>query len=89
MSLGLIFTVFGIFCFLFGIMAIGVVAGRSPITGSCGGIGRVDNGSSECAICGGDSVKCEEAINQKSVVGTSVGISNTVRSRLNLEKDCF
>jgi hypothetical protein len=71
MNLGLFLTVFGVFSFLVAIMAIGVIMGRRPISGSCGGIGRINGDDSECAICGGDPAKCEEAINDKSVVGTA------------------
>jgi hypothetical protein len=71
MNLGLFLTVFGVFSFLVAIMAIGVIMGRRPISGSCGGIGRINGEDSECAICGGDPAKCEEAINDKSVVGTA------------------
>jgi len=71
MNLGLFLTVFGVFSFLVAIMAIGVMMGRRPISGSCGGIGRVNDEDGECAICGGDPIKCESAINEKSVVGSS------------------
>jgi hypothetical protein len=71
MNLGLFLTVFGVFSFLVAIMAIGVIMGRRPISGSCGGIGRINGEDSECAICGGDPAKCEEAINDKSVVSTA------------------
>jgi hypothetical protein len=71
MNLGLFLTVFGAFSFLVAIMAIGVIMGRRPISGSCGGIGRINGDDGECAICGGDPAKCEEAINDKSVVGTA------------------
>ena len=70
MSLGLFLTVFGVFIFLVGIMAIGVMLGRRPISGSCGGIARLNGDDGECAICGGDPSKCDEAINEKSVVGS-------------------
>lgn len=68
--MGTFLTVFAVFSFLVAIMAIGVMMGRRPISGSCGGIGRVNGEDGECAICGGDPEKCEEAINAKSVVGT-------------------
>ena len=88
MELGLFVGVFFIFTFLIGIMAVGVMMGRRPITGSCGGIGRVSGEDSECAICGGDPVKCEEAINSKSVVGTvSVRDAAFNRSPLSRESD--
>lgn len=69
MGLGLFLTVFGAFIFLVGIMAIGVMLGRRPISGSCGGIGRLNGDDGECALCGGDPSKCDEAINEKSVIG--------------------
>ncbi|GEM_PF-232335 len=70
MNIGLFLTVFGVFIFLVGIMAVGVIAGRRPISGSCGGIGLMNGDEGECAICGGDPSKCDEAINEKSVVGS-------------------
>lgn len=42
-------------------MAIGVIMGRRPITGSCGGIGAaLGEKNYTCDICGDDPVKCEE-----------------------------
>lgn len=39
-------------------MAIGVIMGRKPISGSCGGLNAVGiNG--ECEICGGNPAKCD------------------------------
>ena len=43
------------------IMAVGVIMGRTPITGSCGGVGAALNEENYvCDICGGDEAKCEE-----------------------------
>jgi len=81
MNLGLFLTVFGVISFLVAIMAIGVMMGRRPISGSCGGIGRVNGEDGECAICGGDPIKCETAINEKSVVGTS-SFTDATRTRM-------
>lgn len=39
-------------------MAIGVICGREPIKGSCGGLNNTDGGS-DCEVCGGDAKKCE------------------------------
>ncbi len=39
-------------------MAIGVVFGRKPITGSCGGMKALGMDVS-CEICGGDPARCE------------------------------
>mgnify|MGYP003613979653 CR=1 FL=1 len=40
-------------------MAIGVIFGRKPIAGSCGGIANLGI-EKECSICGGSREKCEE-----------------------------
>ncbi len=40
-------------------MAVGVIFGRKPIAGSCGGIANLGI-EKECSICGGDRQKCEE-----------------------------
>lgn len=40
-------------------MAIGVLAGRPPIKGSCGGMGALGVDSA-CEICGGNPQRCEE-----------------------------
>lgn len=39
-------------------MAVGVMAGRKPIAGSCGGLAQLGLGG-ECEICGGDPTRCE------------------------------
>ena len=42
-------------------MAIGVIMGRRPITGSCGGIGAaLGQKNYTCDICGDDPAKCDE-----------------------------
>ena len=40
-------------------MAVGVIAGRPPIKGSCGGMGALGIDTS-CEICGGDPKRCDE-----------------------------
>ena len=40
-------------------MAVGVMAGRQPIKGSCGGMGALGIDTA-CEICGGDPMRCEE-----------------------------
>ena len=40
-------------------MAIGVIMGREPIKGSCGGMGALGI-DTKCDICGGNPQKCEE-----------------------------
>lgn len=40
-------------------MAIGVIMGREPIKGSCGGMGALGIDTA-CDICGGDPKRCDE-----------------------------
>jgi hypothetical protein len=46
-------------------MSIGVIMGRKPIAGSCGGIANLGI-EKECSICGGSREKCEEVNTQPS-----------------------
>ena len=53
-----------VFAFVFmlllvGMMAIGVMLGRAPISGSCGGMKALGM-DVECEICGGDETICKE-----------------------------
>jgi hypothetical protein len=40
-------------------MSIGVIFGRKPISGTCGGIGALGI-SQSCDICGGNTQECKE-----------------------------
>ena len=41
-------------------LSLSVLAGRKPITGSCGGVGKaLGEPDYVCALCGGDEAKCE------------------------------
>lgn len=46
-------------------MAAGVIAGRKPLAGSCGGIAALGI-EKECSICGGNRQKCEEVNAEKA-----------------------
>ena len=48
----------GAFLLFFLLMSLGVLFGREPVKGSCGGLGKLD-GLGECEICGGDSSRCD------------------------------
>ena len=52
-------------------MAIGVMAGRKPIAGSCGGMGAAGIDSS-CSLCGGNPAKCEETRLDNAPQGTNL-----------------
>lgn len=43
------------------IMSVGVMMGRKPVQGSCGGLNRID-GLDECELCGGNKNKCDEIV---------------------------
>ena len=47
-------------------MAVGVIFGRAPIKGSCGGLGDVGI-DQECEICGGDPQHCDSGGDADSV----------------------
>lgn len=40
-------------------MAVGVMNGREPIKGSCGGLNRLGLRDGECPICGDNPALCE------------------------------
>ena len=41
------------------VMSVGVLFGKKPITGSCGGLANLEPGR-ECELCGGNPSKCVE-----------------------------
>ncbi len=55
----MLLVVFGVMLLFMAAMAVGVMFGRQPIQGSCGGVGKFGL-SGECEFCGGDPAKCEE-----------------------------
>lgn len=46
-------------------MAVGVMMGRKPIAGSCGGIANLGI-EKQCSFCGGVPEKCESRKNQNA-----------------------
>ncbi|MHA6493754.1 (Na+)-NQR maturation NqrM [Pseudomonas borbori] len=52
------------------LMAVGVIMGRKPIAGSCGGIANLGI-EKECSICGGSREKCEEVNRESNPVDAS------------------
>lgn len=48
-------------------MSVGVIMGRKPLTGSCGGVGAaLGQKDYVCDLCGNDESKCEEIRSQDS-----------------------
>lgn len=62
-----------------GLMAVGVIMGRKPIAGSCGGIANLGI-EKECSICGGSREKCEEVNRAPEAAGAdALGYDATTR----------
>jgi uncharacterized protein len=61
-------------------MAVGVIFGRKPIAGSCGGIANLGI-EKECSICGGSREKCEEVNREQTgdVVNSKLAYDATKR----------
>lgn len=63
--MNLFFIVLAFMLLIMAIMAVGVMLGRRPIAGTCGGLNRL--GMKEgCEVCGGNDQVCEEE-NRKTV----------------------
>ncbi len=53
--------VFLLLAFVILATSVGVMFGRKPITGSCGGVGAaLGEKNYTCDLCGGDPAKCDE-----------------------------
>ena len=50
---------FCVLALIIAMMSIGVLMGRKPVQGSCGGLNNID-GMDECELCGGDRKRCDE-----------------------------
>ena len=59
------------FAVIMAAMAVGVMAGREPIKGSCGGVGALGI-DQKCDLCGGDPVRCESKTRGEPVSATAV-----------------
>ncbi|SBV93127.1 conserved exported hypothetical protein [uncultured Alphaproteobacteria bacterium] len=51
--------VFGVMLAVVAAMAIGVMAGRRPLMGSCGGIALLGIDKEDCPVCGGKKENCK------------------------------
>jgi hypothetical protein len=58
------------------IMAVGVIFGRKPISGSCGGMSAIGM-ESECDVCGGDKTKCDKDSEVVESQGSQLGFDAT------------
>jgi hypothetical protein len=55
------------------IMAVGVIMGRAPIKGSCGGMGALGIDTT-CDLCGGDPQRCDEETREGEVGKANPGL---------------
>jgi hypothetical protein len=55
----LVIVVFGFMVLVVLFMAIGVIVGRKPIAGSCGGLSGIGMNSA-CDLCGGNKDTCKK-----------------------------
>lgn len=58
--------VFGLMMLLMAAMAVGVLVGRRPMAGSCGGLNRLGL-KDGCEVCGGKDDVCEEENRKQQV----------------------
>lgn len=64
------------------IMSIGVIMGRKPITGSCGGVGAaLGEKNYTCDLCGGDPNKCEEQKDLQRNEDTNLAVDATSKKQ--------
>lgn len=58
-------------------MSIGVLLGRKPLAGSCGGVGKaLGEDDYVCELCGGDEAKCE-SLQQDQPVRSELAVDAT------------
>lgn len=62
-----ILMAFGFMLFIVIAMAVGVLLGRKPISGSCGGLSAIGM-KSACDVCGGNDEVCEKEKLKKRAV---------------------
>lgn len=61
-------------------MSVGVLMGRKPISGSCGGLANVGI-EGKCSICGDDPQKCEEEQERQGSQAQSADLGYEVKSK--------
>lgn len=54
-----ILVAFGAMLFIVAAMAVGVLMGRKPIAGTCGGMNALGM-EQACDVCGGDQSRCDK-----------------------------
>ncbi len=70
-----------IFSLVIAAMAVGVIFGRKPIKGSCGGMSSLGIDTA-CDICGGDANKCEEEQSKQRENSGNKKLAYEVKSKI-------
>lgn len=56
-------------------MSVGVMMGRKPLAGSCGGVGKaLGEDNYVCDLCGGDEAKCD-SLQQEQPIAAELGVN--------------
>lgn len=59
--MAMLFVTLFVMLLVVGAMSVGVLFGRKPIAGSCGGVGQALNDENYvCDLCGNDESKCKD-----------------------------
>lgn len=66
-------------------MAVGVLLGRKPLAGSCGGMSAIGMDVA-CDICGGDETICEE-IQEQERQGSELHASHLAYDAASMKRD--
>lgn len=59
----LFLIVFAVLAILITAMSVGVIFGKKPISGSCGGMAALGM-EVACDVCGGDKSKCDKEVDE-------------------------
>lgn len=80
-----LFLAFFVLALIMAGMAIGIIMGKTPLKGSCGGVGAALNEKNyTCDLCEGDKNKCDDlssSIKKKSIQQIDKDIAYEVPTR--------
>src|SRR3990167_9730997 len=81
-------VVFLVMVLVVGMMAVGVMIGRKPIAGSCGGIANLGI-EKECSICGGRSEEHTSELQSQSNLVCRLLLEKKKSTRLTPPSSCY